>query len=121
MRFSLVLIGLLFITGFVHGSDSPPCTSVCSNVLVTGAGTCEVNGIYTYRGTYEGKPYYNLTGKPSGVLANGLFWAQGEWHLQPGPPGGNSYLADSNADFPWQATWTVEEGEAPVPSIVEYP
>ena len=42
-------------------------------VVVSGAGTEEANGVYTYRGLFEGIPYFILAGKPDSLLDYGNF------------------------------------------------
>jgi hypothetical protein len=92
-----------------------------SSVLVSGAGSEEVNGVYTERGTFNGKPYYNLVGEDSDTNIHAIVWetATDEWRIRPED---DFYASTSDTTFPWQATnWQIQSGDAPVPTVTEIP
>jgi hypothetical protein len=87
-------------------------------VIVSGAGSTEVNGTYTERGEYNGKPYYNLVGEPSSVLIKSIFYDSGGWAMEDSIEG-TFYYAESDAPFPWLAENWISGGygEEPVPTF----
>lgn len=94
------------------------------HIVVYGAGTCEANGLYTFRGTNDGKPYYNLIGKPDDVTAFSIVWAEGgAWVIT----GGGAfpdylYYAEENVPTPdLVSEWFVFNGAAPVPTVATVP
>lgn len=86
-------------------------------VFVDSAGTAGANGIYTDRGTANGKKYYNLLGQPDNTAANSIFWDGSAWFLTDFGDVGNLYTSTSNTTYPWQATWTVADGDSPAPTF----
>lgn len=56
---------------------------VTPSITVSGAGTSEVNGTYTQRGTHNGRPYYNKASEPDGVDASSIFWDTNDsnWYI----------------------------------------
>jgi hypothetical protein len=94
-------------------------TAAPSSVLVSGAGSEIVNGVYTERGTQSGKPYYNLVGEPNDLFIFSIFWS-GVWAIYEADDIG--YVSEEDVEFPWQVTsWSVANLEAPAPTITEIP
>ncbi|NDB84733.1 MAG: hypothetical protein EB127_18810 [Alphaproteobacteria bacterium] len=91
-----------------------------SNVLVSGAGLAEVNGIYTYRGVYSGKPYYNLVGYEDSINAFSIFWFTPSWILI-GTEEVMYEAFDQSIDYPWLGTWSNSNGIEPPPIVTEIP
>ena len=94
-----------------------------SSALVAGAGTGAANGTYTYRGTRNGKPFYNLTGQPNNDNVSAIYWdtdGDGQWFIN---DSGASLLYASDitlAAFPWDsASWSAFGGSEPVPTVTE--
>lgn len=92
-------------------------------VVVAGAGTEAANGTYTYRGQYEGKPFYTLEGQvtptdPS-LDESSITWLAGTtWGI------GNAsglYASDDDTDYPWQGTFTASNGDLPAPTLTAVP
>lgn len=95
-------------------------TQAPSNVLVSGAGSFGVNGVYTYTGEFNGKPYYNLP-TFSDVDRNSISWYGSQWIIW-GDGLESQYSSEDNVDFPWQITsWTGEDGGPPYPVATEIP
>jgi hypothetical protein len=89
-------------------------------VLIEDAG--EGNGTYTFRGNYNGKPYYCLQGEESDPEAFAISWDTDglEWFIYDGD--GNTLYAtedEPETDFPWEAgSWTADEGTLPAPTTL---
>ncbi len=84
-----------------------PILQVTTAVVVASAGTAAANGVYTLRGTFHDKPYYNLSGEPDDIAKNSIGWESyndDEWDLIVGEALGYS-SADDTA-YPFQATFT---------------
>ena len=95
-------------------------TQAPSSVLVSGAGS-EVNGIYTYRGEFDGKPYYNLAGAPNSTDTNAIVWNTINWVIF-SENGDGYYNSTENVEYPWLAgSWSVSDGNSPVPVVTEVP
>ena len=90
-----------------------------SNVLVSGAGSA-VNGIYTYREDFNGRPAYNLLGQPTNQDAYRIRWGGDRWLLVEIDDAVYELVEDTA--FPWNTTnWTVSNGESPAPTTTEIP
>jgi hypothetical protein len=88
-----------------------------SNVLVSGAGSA-VNGTYTYREDYNGKPAYNLLGEATDPFAYRIEWRGDRWSLvEIDDP---AYEA-GDVEFPWQGIWSITNGDSPAPTLTEIP
>jgi hypothetical protein len=92
----------------------PPVTYI----LVTGAGLRWVNGIYTERGLYNGKKYYNLINSPDiGLDMAAITWVTGLerwviWDVY----GDIIYTSSEDVEFPWETTtWIDFTNEYPPP------
>lgn len=88
-----------------------------SSAVVSGAGTAEVNGTYTPRGTNSGKPYYNLVGQPDNLIVASIAW-QGAWVIW-GLMGDGWYFSTDDTAFPWEAIFLEDNGDSPAPSVSE--
>ncbi len=92
-----------------------------SSVIVNAGGTPQADGIYTYRGIYDGKPYYTLQGEESNQTVSAISWnPSSEWHIYNALGTNTYYISTSNTDYPWEATFTADSGINPVPDIEEY-
>jgi hypothetical protein len=91
-----------------------------SSVAVSGAGSSEANGTYTYRGDYEGKGYYNLVGEADNSGQSAISWYESKWIIF--SPTDAFYESEDDVEFPWQVTtWIPVEGASPVPTVTEIP
>lgn len=98
--------------------------SMPSSVLVSGAGASGSNGTYTYRGTYAGKPYYNLAGQPDDIANYAVYWSGVDWTVVGGgsEAGMFLYTAIEDVAYPWLVVaWVDNEGFPPVPTVTEIP
>ena len=88
-----------------------------SDVLVSGAGSSNVNGIYVEAGVSGGKKFYNLQ---SGSFT--IVWVSPSWQIKSIVGGVVLYVGNNNVEFPWQATsWVGAVGSPPVPTVSESP
>lgn len=96
------------------------------SVVVTGAGTAAANGTYTYRGQFNGKPYYNLEGHGDNtnefaVANSGALWQIIVPDTAEPPTFFAIYETTGNADFPWEGTWAIGGGgDSPSPTVTAY-
>jgi hypothetical protein len=96
-------------------------TQGSSSVLVSGAGSSSINGTYTERGTYNGKPYYNIIGEPDDFSNLAIFFDGLVWKIRDETQT-NRYISEENFAFPWlDLEWDVEEGFFPAPTVTEIP
>lgn len=105
--------------GTITYQSAQVATVLMSGALVAGAGSSLLNGIYSARGTYNGKNYYNLTGQASDVVTFKYALYQGDdfWEMTDGS-GALNYISDQTTTYPWQVTsWTVAAGANPAPSV----
>jgi len=92
-----------------------------SSVLVSGAGSSSINGTYTERGTYNGKPYYNIIGEPDDFSNLAIFFDGLVWKIRDETQT-NRYISEENVAFPWlDLEWDAEEGLFPAPTVTEIP
>jgi hypothetical protein len=88
-------------------------------VIVSGAGSEEVNGTYTETDIQNGRPRYFLDG---GGPDDQIYWiaSQQKWVIL----NEGSVLYDTeeeDVEFPWLAvTWTNAEGDSPAPTVTLY-
>jgi hypothetical protein len=89
-----------------------------SATTVSGAGSSEVNGTYTYRGENNGKPYYNLVGEPDNVDQSVVVWIGDRWQILDAAQS-ESYESLEDTGFPWLVeTWMVAGvGQNPAPTL----
>jgi hypothetical protein len=91
-----------------------------SSVLVSGAGSGVVNGIYTETGENNGKKYYNQSGF-SVIDQLAISWSGVEWIIHD-DIGDGFYASTDDVEFPWQVTsWAATNGEEPTPTVAEIP
>jgi hypothetical protein len=92
-----------------------------SSVAVSGAGSSEANGTYTYRGDYNGKGYYNLVGEADSTTENVIIWSdEDRWNIHVTSED-TLYTSSSDTEFPWTALWDESNGDLPVPTVTEVP
>jgi hypothetical protein len=92
-----------------------------SSVLVSGSGVASANGTYTYRGEFDGKPYYNLSGAEYDVDRNSMVWNGEIWVILDGFIN-FLYRSEENVEFPWMSSaWLEDAGQLPVPTVTEIP
>jgi len=88
-------------------------------VIVSGAGSTQVNGTYTERGEYSGKPYYNLVGELDDIYFSSILWEEGTWYIYDFT-GSNFYQSLENVSFPWlveEWDWQEANGTPPAPTL----
>jgi hypothetical protein len=87
-----------------------------SSVLVSGAGSIGVDGLYVESGDFDGKKFYNL--QTGGYV---IAWDSPNWVIR-SITSITIYTSSNNVQFPWQVTsWSVASGSAPVPAVNESP
>jgi len=94
----------------------PPAPT--GNMIVSGAGSVDANGVYTPRGNYDGKPYYNLLGKPDNLEEWFIRWDD-LWRID-GDPAGDGVLYSSMEDVATPdlvTAWDVTNGQPPAPTV----
>jgi hypothetical protein len=92
-----------------------------SSVSVSGAGSSEVNGTYTYRGDYNSKGYYNLVGEDDNTTTNAIGWSGSNWFINDSVAD-TFYESNEDVEFPWLVTsWSITEGANPAPTVTEIP
>lgn len=85
-------------------------------VQIIGAGTEAANGYYTKRGTFNGRPYYNLIGTPNATAAYAVSWSGSDWKIFK-DDGNNQYGSTDDVAYPWLVTtWSQNGGDTPVPT-----
>jgi hypothetical protein len=98
----------------IPGTPSAPT----GNMIVSGAGSVEANGVYSPRGDGEsGRTYYNLIGEPNDELAKSITYEASAWFIY---GSANSLYAafDSGAATPDLATiWQTQQGQPPAPTV----
>lgn len=88
-----------------------------ASVTVASAGSTVVIGNYTYRGLHGNRPYYNLEGQADSTSLYAVFWDGAQWNIS--NSAGAIFYIGTNADFPWDAVWSVSAGVAPAPNVNE--
>lgn len=98
------------------GASCKPGASAPSNpsAIVSGAGTSEANGEYQPAGTSNGRPFYTTSG--TNPEANAISWDGVGWNIF-SSGGSNLYLSNDDVAFPWLATWELNDGDSPAPSL----
>jgi len=87
-----------------------------SAVLVSGAGTGDVNGFYQPAGTLNTKTLYYLNGDTSSVA---IFYTGSNWRIASDVSSTIVYYDDGGGGHPWLNSWTAVTGMAPVPTVAE--
>jgi hypothetical protein len=106
---------------FTAERDAPAAlTSVpvpTGNIVVSGAGSAEVNGVYSLMGEYNGKPYYSSIADSAwdiSAISYNAAWViynNSSVFEYLGPPSGDEATPDL------VNTWQVTEGQAPAPTV----
>lgn len=106
--------------------SSQPAVSSNPGAVVSGAGTSAANGLYTYRGQYDGGagpfPYYNLEGHPDNPLSFSIVNQFATWVISPvNQDDGNYYGGNTpGLAFPWLDTYSESDlGASPPPSVTQ--
>jgi len=88
------------------------------NVVVSGAGSPELDGEYSYRGEYGDFHFYNLIEQPDDPTIFAVVNGGSEWYVTDGN-GSVFYKALSVTEFPYDPSniWAVRNGEAPAPTV----
>lgn len=87
------------------------------SATVSGAGTAAANGVYTVRGTANGKPYYNLVGQADNVAQSSIWWNSVQWTIT-SAFATDLYFATDDVAFPWLVPgWTADNGSNPTPTV----
>jgi hypothetical protein len=86
-----------------------------SSVLISGSGSSQANGVYTFDGEFEGKGSWRLSEE---IV---IIWEDDQWKInQDGE--GPLYFSEEDTEFPWQVTtWEIFNGEEPVSTVTEIP
>lgn len=115
-----VRTGSLILTAPRHGlvsfkNSSTGSSPLGSSYLVSGAGTTEWNGTYTYAGTYNGTSYFSKDG------THYLVYEAGSWYLSStasSPGSGAPYYVNggSTTNLPTSG-WQTNTGSAPAPTL----
>jgi hypothetical protein len=92
-----------------------------SNVLVSGAGTEALNGVYTERGALNGKPYYNKIGSPNNDNELSIIWTGGRWTIKELDDAAYYDTTDADVPHPWLTTYEVSNADTPAPTVAEVP
>lgn len=86
-------------------------------VFISGSGSSAVDGVYTMRGTFSGKPYYNLVGRSNSTHSYSIYNSGGAWTIT-GSSNSRYYFAQDVVDYPWLVTdWTGDVGNPPYPNV----
>lgn len=104
---------MLFTGGTVSGGSGDTGTYA----VVSGAGVTSVNGTYTPRGTFNGKPYYNKQGEPTDIGAWSIYFLSNKWYIASDST--DEYISTDTATFPWTATWEEFSGSPPAPTVTQ--
>jgi hypothetical protein len=110
------------VVGRGSGIMLSPAASAPSSpsALVAGAGSSEVNGTYTPRGTNQGKPYYNLVGQPDDFSSSSIYWGGGTWQITFSDASTAYGTGDEDVPYPWNVVeWLPVDGAEPVPTVTQ--
>lgn len=112
--------------------DSPNACTVAAGggkvldpraVVVSGAGTSACDGTYLEAGVYNGRPWYQLVGGSASdpVTGDSVYWTGTTWDVYNTTSlgGGKAYDSSDDVAFPWLASFAVNVGDTPVPSITQ--
>lgn len=105
---------------------TPAVNAIFVAIIVQAAGTTSINGTYTFRGTFSGKPYYNLVGLPDDPTTQSIAWnlsGTSEWEITD-VVSVSAYVSSDAVSFPYDVTtWVIGDptsGLAPVPIVSQY-
>lgn len=92
-----------------------------ATVVVSGAGSPEINGIYTQRGIVYGKPWYNLEGEPDNTDLFAIWWNGLNWEIY-NQDAATAYTSDEEdiATPDLVTHWNLGDGSAPAPTVIRY-
>jgi hypothetical protein len=82
-------------------------------IIVKGAGSPGVDGIYILNGEQNGKNIYYFGQNYIGYEGSPLTWNINEFDNI----GGTAYLSYDNTEYPWQSRFQVFDGEGPIPKL----
>lgn len=103
---------ITLVASLIGGQALADCTCVNADcyedVVVSGAGTTQVNGTHVFTGMLNGKPRY-----AKGILAE-IFYSAGKWIVT---SGGHGYEQISTAATPPASGWQLAGGAAPAPTL----
>ncbi len=85
-------------------------------VFVNTADGAAGRGIYTNRGSINGKPYFNLIGFSNSVTDYAIYWDGSRWNISVESVA--VAISYDEVDNPWEATWKNEEGSMGAIAIV---
>lgn len=101
-------------------SDVAESETPGSSVMVSGAGTAAVNGLYTPRGVVQGKTYYTLEGFADSDVSRSIAWDEVSvrWVITAANTD-PMYFAMEDVEFPWNVTqrFEVDSGDEPAPAV----
>ena len=87
-----------------------------ANIIVSGAGSSEVNGTYVVVDEAGGKPYYENNANSD----IGIGWGNGAWLIMNSSTFVIYYFSNDDVATPdLCTTWEVEDGEPPVPTVTK--
>lgn len=106
------------VISIMQGTVAGSVAASNPDAIVSGAGTSPVNGLYTYRGEFGGKPYYCPEGQPDNTSDYAISWNGADtWSIWFG--GGNlGFTSSDDVAYPWLATFSVgPDGDSPAPGV----
>ena len=113
-RLRRIGVAMVLVVGLISGRALADCTCInkdCyEDVIVSGAGTTQVNGTHVFDGMLNGKPRYVI-----GILAE-IYYSAGKWIVTSGAHG---YEQVSSAATPPATGWQTAGGAAPAPTLSE--
>ncbi|MFC2095550.1 putative Ig domain-containing protein [Candidatus Bipolaricaulota bacterium] len=111
-RLAVVTVAMILVVGLGGGRVLADCTCINTDcyedVIVSDAGTTQVNGTHVFDGMLNGKPSY-----AKGILAE-IYYSEGKWIVTSGAHG---YAQLSSAATPPAAGWELAGGTAPAPTL----
>lgn len=115
-------------TGIIPCEDQSEVWVRCdapNSVLVSGAGTAAVNGLYTFRGSNNGFPFYNLVGQGTdSSLYSVVVFNDGPdlfWYINDTDNQYKSVETVENYHSVFDVNWEVVFGAEPVPTVTASP
>lgn len=86
---------------------------------ISGSGSPECHGDYTERGEVNGKPFFNLVGKPPNAGKFAITNQNNMWHIF-GADQGDALFSGARVnpvETPDLETWSVDFGAEPLPTV----
>jgi hypothetical protein len=88
------------------------------NMIVSGAGSVGINGVYTPRGTSNGKTFWNKENFTSdSPIESSISWSGSVWGIYTEGSDLDYFSADDVATPDLVNTWQVVEGQPPAPTV----